>query len=80
MQQNATFLSPEEVYTKDVALYKQLFPAFDLFRYCLSFVALLLAIYKSQLLNEFVSSFIIIYSVRRSRPSLFMSLSLTPDM
>ena len=32
IQQNATFCLPEQVYTKDVALYERLFPAFDLFR------------------------------------------------
>ena len=74
---NVTFRSPEQVYTIHVTLYERLYAAFGLFRYCQG-IRIVYAVGKTkesitdaETENESISSFIV-YSVRMSRPSLFV--------
>ena len=81
------FLPPEKGDAKDVlALYERLFPALDLsnifrtFVYCFAVGERKQSTLDAETRNIVSFSFIIIYPVRRSQPSLSMPLFLTTVM
>ena len=84
MQQNATLFSPEQDYAKDVALYERLFPAFSeivmTLICCFTVGKTKASVIVAETENIFISSFFIIYLVRRSLPSVFMLLFLSHDI
>ena len=83
MQQNKTFCSPEQVhvFAKDVTLYERLFPVFDILDIVRTFISFFgvgktkESIIDVETENIFLPSFTIIYSMRRSRPSVLFCSS-----